>query len=44
MQNIHSAIRQQDLSKKVPERSIEKMQDAPAALGRGPLANEPPPE
>jgi len=44
MQQIHSAIQHQELSKKALERSIEKMQDALASLGREPLVNEPSPE
>ncbi|HUS71525.1 MAG TPA: LamG domain-containing protein [Sedimentisphaerales bacterium] len=43
-QKIHSAIQHQEQSKKALERSIEKMQDALAALGREPLADEPAPE
>lgn len=41
MQKIHSAIQHQELSKKALKRSIEKMQDALATLGREPLAEGP---
>jgi len=38
MQEIHSAIQHQELTKKAIERSIEKLKDALATLGWGPIA------